>query len=32
MSIIGDVKGKVAIVVDDIIDTAGTLLVRLKHS
>jgi len=27
MSIIDDVKGKVAIVVDDIIDTAGTLLV-----
>src|SRR5690554_3452937 len=27
MSIIGDVKGKIAIVVDDIIDTAGTLLV-----
>lgn len=27
MSIIGDVKGKVAIVVDDIIDTAGTLIV-----
>lgn len=30
LNLIGDVKGKVAIMLDDMIDTAGELLLRRK--
>ena len=31
MNIVGEIEGRTAIIIDDIIDTAGTITLAVKH-